>query len=110
MTEAARNEEIWRELLTGAGSAFDRNRRRNKRVPGAPRCKNCLIPLSGAVSRVLRLFSDLGPSAMNPNFCNKCETFVRRYPGGAEIELTLLFADVRGSTHLAEQMTAGEFS
>lgn len=32
------------------------------------------------------------------------------YPGGAEIELSLLFADVRGSTHLAEGMSAAEFS
>jgi adenylate cyclase len=107
--ESGANEEIWRELLTGEGSKFDRDRRRNKRVPGRPRCKSCLIPLSGPASRVLRMFSGLGPSAMNPNFCNKCETFVRRHPGGAEIELTLLFADVRGSTRLAEQMTAGEF-
>jgi adenylate cyclase len=107
--EAGANEQIWRELLTGEGSGFERGRRRNRRVPGRPRCKSCLIPLSGPASRVLRLFSDLGPSAMNPNYCNKCETFVRKHPGGAEIELTLLFADIRGSTRLAEQMTAGEF-
>jgi adenylate cyclase len=29
--------------------------------------------------------------------------------GGAEIECTMLFADVRGSTGLAEEMSAGEF-
>jgi adenylate cyclase len=109
MSEGVANEQIWRELLTGEGSSFDRRRRRNRHVPGHPRCKNCLIPLSGPVSRVLRMVTDLGPSAMNPNYCNKCETFVRRHPGGAEIELTLLFADIRGSTRLAEQMTAGEF-
>jgi adenylate cyclase len=107
--EAGPNEQIWRELLTGEGSGFERGRRRNRRVPGRPRCKSCLIPLSGPVSGVLRLVSDLGPSTMNPNYCNKCETFVRTHPGGAEIELTLLFADIRGSTRLAEQMTATEF-
>ena len=32
------------------------------------------------------------------------------YPGGAEIELSLLFTDVRGSTHLAESTSAAEFS
>src|SRR5918994_936890 len=107
--ESGASEEIWRELLTGEGSGFERGRRRHRRVPGRPRCKSCLIPLAGPASRVLRMFSGLGPSAMNPNFCNKCETFVRTHPGGAEIELTLLFADIRGSTKLAEQMPAGEF-
>lgn len=33
-----------------------------------------------------------------------------RHQGGAEIELTMLFADVRGSTILAEQMSASDFS
>ena len=109
MSTPSPNEAIWRELLTGEGDKFDRGRRRNRRVPGAPRCKSCLIPLSGPVSRVLRMFSGLAPSTMNPNYCNKCETFLRTHPGGAEIELTLLFADIRGSTRLAEQMTPGEF-
>jgi adenylate cyclase len=35
---------------------------------------------------------------------------VETHPGGAEIELSLLFADVRGSTSLAEQMSPAEFS
>ena len=34
----------------------------------------------------------------------------RVYPGGAEIELSFLFTDVRGSTNLAETMSAAEFS
>ena len=31
-------------------------------------------------------------------------------PGGSEVELSLLFADVRGSTKMAEHMSAGNFS
>ena len=45
-----------------------------------------------------------------PTVCNYCETIARVYRGGAEVELTLLFADVRGSTTLAERVTASEFS
>ena len=45
---------------------------------------------------------------MNPSFCGLC---LETAPvGGAEIELTMLFADVRGSTSLAEGMGAAEFS
>ncbi len=36
-------------------------------------------------------------------FCNK-------YPGGTELEISMLFADIRGSTTLAEGMRAAEFS
>jgi len=46
---------------------------------------------------------------MNPQMCNICEQFAREYQGGAEIELSLLFADVRGSTTLAETMSPTEF-
>jgi adenylate cyclase len=42
--------------------------------------------------------------------CNVCEDFASQYQGGAEIELTMLFVDVRGSTSLAEQMTPMEYS
>lgn len=48
------------------------------------------------------------PSRYNPRFCVKCEVW--EHPGGAEVVLTMLFADVRGSTTLAEQMNAREFS
>jgi adenylate cyclase len=47
-------------------------------------------------------------SRYNPRFCEKCKVF--EHPGGAEVVLTMLFADVRGSTTLAEQMSAREFS
>jgi adenylate cyclase len=49
-----------------------------------------------------------GPSKLNPTFCSVC---IETIPvGGAEVELTLFFADIRGSTKLAEQMPPAEFS
>jgi len=59
---------------------------------------------------MVRLVLKRGPSAKNPNYCDVCETFVRTHPGGAEVEISMLFADVRGSTTLAEQMGPTEFS
>lgn len=35
--------------------------------------------------------------------------FAKRYPGGAELEISMLFVDVRGSTRMAEGMSAGSF-
>jgi adenylate cyclase len=103
------NEALWREMLTGEGSVMATQRRRNRRLPGSPRCKTCLHPLGGPLAPVLRLVTRRARSTMNPNYCNLCEDFVRTHPGGAEIELSLLFADVRGSTTLAEAMAPAEF-
>jgi adenylate cyclase len=36
--------------------------------------------------------------------------FAKKCPGGTEIEISMLFVDMRGSSRLAEQMTATEFS
>ena len=49
------------------------------------------------------------PSDKNPNWCSACFKFMEKHHGGAEIECTLLFADVRGSTALAESLSAAEF-
>jgi adenylate cyclase len=47
---------------------------------------------------------------MNPRFCNLCEQASREFPGGAEVEMSMLFADIRGSTALSEKMSPTEFS
>ncbi len=36
--------------------------------------------------------------------------FCQEYPGGTEVELSLLFVDVRGSTSLAEKMSPSDYS
>ena len=36
--------------------------------------------------------------------------FAKKHPGGAEIPLSLLFADIRGSTSLAEELGTARFS
>ncbi len=36
--------------------------------------------------------------------------FVHKYPGGTELEISMLFVDVRGSTSLAEKMKPKDFS
>jgi adenylate cyclase len=102
-------ERLWREILTDPDSPMRRKVGVYKHIPGDPRCKMCHIPLAGFATPLLKL-TGRGPSPGNPRFCNVCERFARENPGGAEIELTLLFADVRGSTRLAEEVGATEFA
>jgi adenylate cyclase len=46
---------------------------------------------------------------VNPLLCNLCFGQLMHVPGGAEIEMSVLFADVRGSTAIAERATASAF-
>lgn len=108
--EHAKIEQIWRTYLTtGEVEAERRKRRLFKVLPGSPRCKNCYAPFQGTGSWIVRLIYGKRPSNLNPRLCNVCEEFARQYQGGAEIELSLLFADVRGSTTIAEGMSPSEF-
>jgi adenylate cyclase len=49
------------------------------------------------------------PAEGNPNLCRTCFTFVSNNHGGAEIQMSLLFADIRGSTEIAETMPASQY-
>jgi adenylate cyclase len=52
----------------------------------------------------------LRPSEGNPNFCNNCELFVREHPGGVEVEMTFLIADVRNSMSIAQRVSPTQFT
>jgi len=79
-------------------------------LPAEPRCHMCYIPFGGIGGFIAKRFLDVKPSNMNPHMCDTCERFAERYPGGAEIEISILFADIRGSTPLAEKMGRKEYS
>ncbi len=49
-------------------------------------------------------------STLNPKFCNLCEIASREFPGGAEVDMSMLFIDIRGSTALSEKLGATGFS
>jgi len=81
-----------------------------RKLPRAPRCRICYFPFHGVGGTVLRVALGRIPSRLNPQICNECEQFAEKYRGGAEVELSMLFADVRGSTGLAEGMSPSAFS
>lgn len=104
-------EEWWHGLLTGENRDMPL---RESRVilgalPGHARCKFCNAPFDGAFAPVLRVMGK-GPSRLSQEFCQQCQTLATQHVGGAEVELALLFADVRGSTKLGEQMRPALFS
>jgi len=104
-------EHLWRTYLTtGENEQESRRRRIFKRLPGHRRCKNCYAPFDGFGSPIVKFLYGKRPSNMNPQLCNVCEDFSRHHQGGAVIELSMLFADVRGSTTLAEGMNPADYS
>lgn len=68
----------------------------------------CAAPFAGIGAPIMRAIGKR-PAENNPNVCSKCFSFVSDHHGGAEITLSLLFADIRGSTSLAETMPPTEY-
>jgi adenylate cyclase len=104
-----RNEEFWRDYLSHPDSMQQIGRRVFSRIPASPRCQLCAAPFKGTGGRLMKLIGK-EPSAGNPNMCNTCQKVMIRHHGGAEVEGSLLFADIRGSTALAERMSPEEFN
>lgn len=99
----------WRDTLMGVHPMLKRMRNIFRHIPSDPRCKMCNSPQGGIGGPIVQLFG-YGRYPPNPQLCQQCFRFGVRFPGGAEIELTALFADVRGSTGIAERIGPVAFS
>jgi adenylate cyclase len=102
------SEEFWRDFLTRGSPRERASRRIYMRLPHGPRCRICAAPFGGVGAPIMRLIGKR-PAENNPNLCSSCFTFMADHHGGAEIELSLLFADIRGSTSLAEGMSTSAY-
>ena len=102
------SEEEWSRHVLGVGFGLRYGRRFFRGLPNAPRCKSCLSPFAAPFGPLLRLVGK-GPWPGNPKYCSACFKQMLEHRTGAEVECSLLFADVRGSTSMAESMTATEF-
>jgi adenylate cyclase len=96
--------------MTDAFQVEKRKQRFLRLLPREPRCKFCHAPFEGLGRLIVRAFYGKKRSTLTPRFCNICEDFAIKNPGGHEVEMSMLFADVRGSTALSEQMSPTEFS
>jgi adenylate cyclase len=99
-------DDWWRAVLTGVNPDLPYRQLRTfwGRLPTNPRCNMCNAPFKGPVTPLLRLLGKQ-PSNLTPRLCKQCHDAAARRHGGAEVELSLMFADVRGSTPLAERMS-----
>jgi len=103
-------DQMWRDwFMTDANSVERKLQRFFHALPHDPRCKLCNAPFQGFGGIVVGTFYGRRQSTLNPQFCNICEAFAQKFPGGAEVEMSMLFVDVRGSTALSESMSAMEF-
>jgi adenylate cyclase len=97
-------------MLTDPAFHFEPLRNFFLRLPSGPHCKLCGAPFNG-VGGVLLGPMGFKPWPKNPTLCQACMMFMGKYPpNGAEIECTLLFADVRGSTGMAEQTNPTDYA
>jgi adenylate cyclase len=106
--EPRHDEAFWYDFLSRGDSNERRVRSALKRLPASPRCTLCAAPFAGVGAPLMRAIGKR-PSHWNPAMCNSCFDFILAHHGGAEIPVTMLFADIRGSTAMAETMSSGEF-
>jgi adenylate cyclase len=97
----------WDKVLTDGHASLVRARRVFRYLPSAPRCKLCNNPFGGPVGRLFAV-AGFSPSRKNPNLCSRCCDSLPA--GGAEVDVAVLFADVRGSTALGQRHAAADFA
>ena len=102
------NEERSRGVLMGTNRAMRMGRHVLKVFPSEVHCKLCASPLQGGWGSVMTVIGK-GPWEKNPKYCSMCFKDMVKHRAGAEIPCSVLFADVRGSTELAERMSPTEF-
>lgn len=78
-----------------------RSRRLLGRLPASPRCRFCFVPFGG-IGKLI----GIRPFPKNPNYCRSC--FEGLPTQTHEMEIGVLFADIRGFTSWAETHATGD--
>lgn len=102
----------WHGVLTGdikMAPSSRLGRALFRHLPSEPRCKWCYAPYGAPFGPILGRLG-YGRWQKNPTLCARCLDTMEKNQGGAEVDLAVMFADLRGSTAIAAGMTAGEYT
>jgi adenylate cyclase len=97
----------WNRLLVDGYEPLKVAQRVFRRLPHDPRCKLCQNPFGGIGGKLVGIMGRK-LSRKSPNLCQAC--FDHLPSGGIEIDIGVVFADVRASTGMGERSTATEFA
>lgn len=104
------DDPFWQDVLSGRvrKRVWRRHVFRLISPRARQRCHICLAPFDGIAAPIMRAIGR-GPWRRNPHYCDMCERLFAQCRGGAETEIAVVYADVRGSTQLAARMRPVEF-
>src|SRR3954453_23471545 len=95
-----RNPDVfWQQMLTGEHPSLRRGRKMMRLITptAGERCRLCCVGFDGFTAPALRRIG-VGAGRRKPHFCEQWEKVLAKERGGAEIEIAMLYPDVRGST------------
>jgi adenylate cyclase len=102
-------EQAMQGFLSGEAPGLARSRRVFRRLPSSPHCKLCAAPFEGPGGAVLRHVG-FARFPGNPAICSNCIKGLNKIGVyGAEIAVSLVFADIRGSTGISESMSPMDY-
>src|SRR5947208_2697216 len=120
MAEYATPQEEWHDFLSGTHPHLQ-DKSPLRLIPSKPRCKLCQAPFGSPGKFILARYG-YAPWSKQPRICGWCFKSIGEHaqmcPGapagqeirGGEVEISMLFADVRGSSKLAREMPVIDFT
>jgi adenylate cyclase len=112
-------EQEWHDFLSGTHPHLH-HPKPFRLIPSSPRCRLCAAPFRAPGSAIFKRFG-FTPWEKNPNLCRRCFTGLQLHAAlcptmsesgvhGAEVDASMLFADIRGSSSLARNLSTMEFT
>ena len=103
------NEDLWKTVFSPGHPDLKKQQWLHKKLPLKPRCRMCLVPFRGIGGWIMRM-KGKAQNSRNPNYCNACDKFLEAFPGGAEVEMSMLYVDIRQSTQYTQSNSAADVS